>query len=214
MKVHSRDEAYKLASSAEHKDYYDKWAKTYDQDFAEKTKYIYPRKICDVLNLRSVTEDLIIADIGCGTGLIGAELQERNWVIDGFDISNGMLEEARKKRVYRDLIRLDLKNEKDYPSTLYSAVVSCGTFTLGHLGPDVLKKMLRLCADQALCVIGVNLEHFETLGFQSTFTDLRSQKKIENFEIVSVPIYDEAENENTKKTFANLCIFNFRSIVC
>ena len=124
-----------------------------------------------------------------------------------------MLEEAGKKGVYRDLIRLDLKNEKDYPSTKYSAVVSCGSFTLGHLGPDVLKKMLKLCANQALCVIGVNLEHFDTLGFQSTFTQLQSQKKIENFEIISVPIYDETENVNIRKTQANLCIFNYRAIV-
>ena len=213
MKVYSRDEAYTLANSADHRDYYDKWAKTYDQDFVEETKYIYPRKIRDVLNLRAEAKDLTIADIGCGTGLIGTELQGGKWVIDGFDISAGMLEEAGKKGVYRDLIRLDLKNEKDYPSTKYSAVVSCGAFTLGHLGPDVLKKMLTLCADQALCVIGVNLEHFETLGFQSTFSELQSQKKIKNFEIVSVPIYDETENLNNKKTRANLCIFNYRGFV-
>ena len=213
MKVYSRDGAYTLANSADHRDYYDKWAKTYDQDFAEETNYIYPRKICDILNMRSVAKDLTIADIGCGTGLIGAELQDKKCVIDGFDISGGMLEEARKKGVYRDLIRLDPKNEKDYPSIVYSAVVSCGTFTLGHLGPDVLKKMLKLCQDQALCVIGVNLEHFETLGFQSTFTELQSQNKIANLEIISVPIYEGSEVVNTKKTRANLCIFNYCAIL-
>ena len=209
MKLYSRDEAYTLVSSADHRDYYDKWAKTYDRDFVEETKYIYPRKICEILSALSQTKDLTIADIGCGTGLIGVELQDTKCIIDGFDISAGMLAEARKKGVYRDLIQLDLKNEKDYPSISYSAVVSCGTFTLGHLGPDVLKKMLKLCADRALCVIGVNLEHFETLGFKSAFTDLKSKKKIENFEIVSVPIYDQIENVNVKKNLANLCIFNY-----
>ncbi len=213
MKVCNRDEAYTLANSADHRDYYDNWAKTYDQDFAEGSKYIYPRKICEVLNLRARATDLILADIGCGTGLIGDKLNDGKWIIDGFDISAGMLEEASKKGVYRELIRLDLKNEKDYPATRYSAIVSCGTFTLGHLGPDVLKKMLKLCANQALCVIGVNLEHFDTAGFQTTFTQLQSQKKIENFEIITVPIYDETENANIKKTLANLCIFNYCAIV-
>ncbi len=211
MKLYSRDEAYTLSNSAEHRAYYDNWAKTYDQDFAKETKYIYPQKICDILYARSVSEDMTIADIGCGTGLIGADLKHDKWFIDGFDISTGMLEEARKKGVYRDLIRLDLKNEKDYPSVLYSAVVSCGTFTLGHLGPDVLKTMLKLCRDQALCVIGVNLKHFETFGFQSTFTELQSQKKIKNFEIISVPIYDVNECANAKKYQANLCIFNYQT---
>ena len=41
MKVYSRDEAYTLANSADHRDYYDNWAKTYDQDFVKETKYIY-----------------------------------------------------------------------------------------------------------------------------------------------------------------------------
>ena len=213
MKVYSRDEAYTLINSADHRDYYDQWAKTYDQDFAKETKYIYPRKIYEILSSRLHAEDLTIADIGCGTGLIGTELQDSNWAIDGFDISAGMLEEARKKGVYRDLICLNLENEKDYPSTAYSAVVSCGTFTLGHLGPNVLEKMLKLCADQALCVIGVNLEHFETLGFQLTFTELLKKKKIKNLELISVPIYDELENINTKKNLANLCIFNFQAAV-
>ena len=211
MKRYSRDEAYTLATSADHRDYYNKWAKTYDLDFAIETKYIYPRKICEILYSRSMPTDLTIADIGCGTGLIGAELQNSKWLIDGFDISPGMLEEAKKKGVYRDLICLDLKNENDYPHTFYQSVVSSGTFTLGHLGPDVLKKMLKLCADQALCVIGVNLEHFEALGFQSIFTELKLQKRIENFEILAVPIYDETKTPHLQKTWANLCIFNYRT---
>ncbi|MDG2474224.1 MAG: methyltransferase domain-containing protein [Paracoccaceae bacterium] len=212
MKVHSRDEAYTLVTSADHRDYYDNWAKTYDQDFAMETKYIYPQKICEILNERTMSVDMTLADIGCGTGLIGVELRDSKWIIDGFDISSGMLEEARKKRVYRDLIRLDLKNEKDYPRTRYSAVISSGTFTLGHLGPNVLKKILNLCAIQSLCVIGINLEHFDALRFQSTFTDLKSQKKIENFEIISVPIYQETEVAKTKKALANLCVFNYIGI--
>ena len=162
MTEYSRDEAYTLANSAAHRDYYDKWAKTYDQDFAEGTKYIYPQAICEILRVRSAARDLTIADIGCGTGLIGVHLHNRKWLIDGFDISAGMLEEASKKRVYRDLIRLDLKNEKDYPSILYSAVVSCGTFTLGHLGPDVLKTMLEWLSSISTC-----LAHAFNIDFES-----------------------------------------------
>ena len=59
MKVYSRDGEYTLANSADHRDYYDKWAKTYDQDFAEETKYIYPRKIYEILNVRAGANDLL-----------------------------------------------------------------------------------------------------------------------------------------------------------
>ena len=209
MKFQSRDEAYRLATSSDHESFYDNWAKTYDQDFALATKYIYPQKIADILHSRLDCTELTIADLGCGTGLIAAALQKRSWSIDGFDISAGMLEEAKKKRLYRNLIQLDLKTVKEYPDISYSVIVSSGTFTLGHLGPDVIKNMLKLCADQALCLIGVNLEHFENLGFQSTFTELQSQKRIENFEIIPIPIYEDTTILNTEKNLANLCIFNF-----
>ena len=208
MKKYSRDEAYTLKTSADHRVYYDNWAKTYEQTFVKETQYVYPREICKILN-NKVKRPKTLADIGCGTGLIGEELKYTKWTIDGFDISNGMLDEARKKKCYRNLICLDLGVENDYPEEKYSAIISSGTFTLGHLGPDALKKILSLCAYNAVCIIGINLEHFKSSGFKATFSYLKSSGIIGNVEIVSVPIYRKLNVKNDKASQANVCIFRF-----
>jgi SAM-dependent methyltransferase len=205
----SRDEAYNLLTSSDHRNYYDSWAKTYEQDFAYETSYIYPEQIAGLMKNWIGSEHINLADIGCGTGLIGDQLRETGWVIDGFDISEGMLAEAKKKKVYQELICLDLKNKNDYPKKKYSALVSSGSFTLGHLGPDALKKTLGLCTTGSRCLVGVNLEHFEDMGFQTLFTNLQDEHVIENFEIISVPIYKKSNILNDKKSFANVCKFEF-----
>ena len=98
----SRDEAYNLLTSSDHRDYYDGWAKTYEQDFVTETSYIYPEKIAGLLMNWIGSRNINVADIGCGTGLIGEQLRKTGWIIDGFDISEGMLAEARKKKVYQE----------------------------------------------------------------------------------------------------------------
>ena len=209
MKKYTRDEAYTLKTGSAHRYYYDNWAKTYEQDFVKENHYVYPREICKLLISKCDQGSKTLADIGCGTGLIGQELKTTDWIIDGFDISIGMLEEARKKKLYRNLICLDLSVEKDYPEKKYSALISTGTFTIGHLGPDVLRKTLSLCANNAFCIFGINLEHFDSSGFKKTFSYLESQGIIDKFEIIAVPIYENSKIENSKLTNANICIFRF-----
>ena len=208
MKKYSRDEAYTLTSSADHRKYYNNWAKTYEEDFVKKSKYIYPQEICRVIISRLGERKIRLADIGCGTGLIGVQLKDTGWVIDGFDISKGMLNEAMRKKVYRNLVSLDLSKEENYPNFRYNALISSGTFTFGHLGPSELTKMLTLCEYNSSCFIGVNTEHFCSDGFGNTFKELENKKIITDFEILSLPIYQEKEIQE-KKNRANLCIFRF-----
>ena len=207
--MHNKEEAYKLTSPRSHRGYYDKWASKYDKEFVEAEKYIYPEIVANIFRKLCKNNYATIADIGCGTGAVGEQFFKEKFLLDGFDISSRMLAEAKRKNVYRALIECDVTKPKQLPFESYDGVISCGTFTLGHLGPDVIKNMLKLCADQALCLIGVNLEHYENLGFKSTFTELQSQKRIENFEIITIPIYEDTTILNTEKNLANLCIFNF-----
>jgi len=209
MKKYNRDEAYELQSSEAHRQYYNNWAKTYEDDFVKKSKYIYPREISRVIKSRLGGQEIQLADIGCGTGLIGVELKDCGWRIDGFDISRGMLNQALLKKAYRHLICLDITKEKDYPKLRYSALISSGTFTFGHLGPDELTKMLILCELNSTCFIGINAEHFALRGFGNVFKELEFSKTIADFEILSLPIYDDKEVPKTKNR-ADVCIFKFK----
>ena len=49
-----------------------------------------------------------VVDLGCGTGLMGERLRPHCDCLEGYDISSGMLREARAKDIYDELERADL----------------------------------------------------------------------------------------------------------
>jgi hypothetical protein len=44
-------------------------------------------------------------------------------------------------------------------------LISAGTFTHGHVGPEALDELWRVAAPGAVCVIGINAAHYESAGF-------------------------------------------------
>ena len=155
---HDREGAYSLETPAQHVAYYDRWAATYDADFAQHEGYTYPANLVKHYLALAGPDDGPVADIGCGTGLAGAAFAAQGSAldVDGLDISPGMLEQARAKPgdPYRALHVADLTD----PSTLpgrggYGGLVSSGTFTFGHLGPAELETALLLGRPNALCVL-------------------------------------------------------------
>ena len=92
--------AYSFRSSAEHREYYNQWARRYDAEFAEYEGYDYPSRLAALFKALAVDGDGPIADIGCGTGLVGLALVDLMPSVEvyGFDISAAMLEIAARYR--------------------------------------------------------------------------------------------------------------------
>lgn len=85
-----------------------------------------------------------VLDLGAGTGLVAERLAARGiGPVDGVDISPEMLARARAKGCYRALHEGDATSGLDLPAAGCAGLVSAGTFTLGHLGPEVLPGLLR-----------------------------------------------------------------------
>ncbi len=187
------ENAYALSSAADNSNYYDAFASTYDRDFADGLGYVIPRTIADVFNTLASESDYPVADIGCGTGLVALELGIEKTQIDGFDISREMLDVADTKNVYRSLYEIDLSSDISSLSTDYGAVVSAGTFTHGHLGPNVLVELLNIGRSNALFVIGVNAKHYQEMSFSLALEDLAKRNKISRLSLKDSPIYS---NEN------------------
>jgi ubiquinone/menaquinone biosynthesis C-methylase UbiE len=125
-------------------DAYKDWAKTYDQDTVEGMNYVAPR-----VAARRVSElvgaNATLLDAGCGTGLAGVELASLGFsTIDGMDISPDMLDEARKKGLYRTLQVEDMTQALSYADGTYDAVVCVGTFTHAHVGPKGFDELVRI----------------------------------------------------------------------
>lgn len=178
--------AYGIKTVEDNIEYYRDFADIYDSEFADSMAYIYPAMLAEVFTLHRIKSDSPIVDIGCGTGLVASALhrhelqQNKNSSneIDGIDLSKEMLDAAKNKNIYRALYQADLTQAFNHLPDGYGAVLSAGTFTFGHLGPDILPELLQLGRTGTLYCIGVNSEHFEEQGFSRTLDSMVDESLI------------------------------------
>ena len=201
--------AYALQTPDQHVSYYRDFAAHYDSVFADGLGYVYPLGIAAALTEPGRPPGPVL-DIGCGTGLVAAAIHDRqpDTVIDGVDISPEMIEKAATKGAYRDLMVADLTGDFSYLPTGYAAIVSAGTFTHGHLGPEPLAGLIDHCAAGAVAAIGVNSAHFLARGFQVVLAGLRADGRITAPRLQEVPIYDGRDEAHSDDTayILNFCI--------
>ena len=183
--------AYSLDAPDTHIDFYRDFAELYDSTYAASLGYIYPLGIASVLSGQQRPQGAIL-DIGCGTGLVATAIRkiDPSALIDGVDISPDMLGKARAKGEYRDLVAADLTADCSHIATDYAAIVSAGTFTFGHLGPELIPDMVALCRPGAVAALGVNSVYFVEQGFRDVLDSLETEGRITNVTLHEMPIYD------------------------
>ena len=191
------ENAYRLSTPEDNVAYYREFSSTYDQDFAESLGFALPRLVVDTFLKRKSSADTPIADLGCGTGIVGTTLGASSGPVDGMDISQDMLATAAKKHVYRNLYQVDLTKNVDGHGGHYGAILSSGTFTHGHLGPDAINMALRLGSRDALFVLSINLVHFDSLGFAAKFDALKKSGAIVDFNTSEVGIYTKQDHDHS-----------------
>ena len=126
--------AYDVKSPEEAIDLYRNWAGSYDQQLERGLRYVAPAVIAQMLSVAEPDHTVRVLDVGCGTGLVGVSLSKLGFVhLDGLDFSSQMLDEARRKDLYTELIQADLNESLDLAPSTYGAAISCGTFTHGHV---------------------------------------------------------------------------------
>lgn len=202
------NEAYAIGEDGDHRGYYDSHAAVYDEDLIAGEGYIYHTEVSRIFIDHAAASDCPIADLGCGTGLLGESFRDSGLVIDGFDVSPGMLGEAEAKTVYRSLFEIDLTSRPTDRLHSYGGLVSCGTFTLGHLGPRALEKSLDLAGIHALSVIGINAVHFEKAGFGDHLSRLACLGRITRPDYEIVRIY--SGNSDDALNLGRVAIFRVR----
>ena len=131
------DRAYEIDGPKSAKTLYGDLAATYDTSFGEGWGYIAPREIAGIFKAEMGADNAPILDIGAGTGLVAEHLAGH--VVDAIDITPQMLAEAEKKNIYRNLMVADLLEPLAMETGTYGGVISCGTFTHGHVGPPVCR---------------------------------------------------------------------------
>lgn len=197
--------AYALETPDDHKRLYAEWAGDYDESFAAREDY--QLHIHTARAFVSAGGQGPVLDVGAGTGLCGAVLSGLGvGPIDATDISAEMLEQAMRKDIYRDAIEADLTHGIPVPRESYSGIVSSGTFTHGHLGPEVLPALLRVARHGAQFALSINAKHFEAMGFSSAFQGLENGR-IENMKLAEARIYGDLAAGPNKDDIALIALF-------
>ena len=193
------EEAYSVETPDDNRALYRAWADTYD-GFLDQSQYIYAREVAEFFCERSPAGGEPVLDVGCGTGVVGAELRRLAVaVIDGLDISPEMMAKARQRTgpdgspVYRQLIEADLTGPLDIASDSYAGIVSSGTFTHGHVGPEGLAELLRIARPGSACAIGINAAHFDKRGFREHLDRYSVDGAIGGIELALRPMYADAD---------------------
>ena len=177
--------AYALRTPDDSRTLYARWAETYDESFARETGYLMPQAVAQAYAATGGGRAPVL-DVGAGTGLVGRALPAGT-VIDALDISRQMLEVAARTGRYRGTIEADLTGPLDLASGVYGAVVSAGTFTHGHVGPDALDELLRIARQDAVFVLGVNAAFFDAGGFAAKLDALAP--RLRDVILSEAPIY-------------------------
>lgn len=164
-------DALALTSPEDNIRLYRDWARSYDDGFATAQEYRLPEIVADAFAAQGGVGPVL--DFGAGTGLVGQRLARHAITpVDALDLSAEMLEVAAEKGVYRSLFQGNILAGLPDGVQGYKGIVSSGTFTLGHVGPEAIATLLAAAEPGALMVISVNKAHYEAAGFANTLAAL------------------------------------------
>ncbi|MDO8882191.1 MAG: class I SAM-dependent methyltransferase [Pseudotabrizicola sp.] len=149
---------------------YAAWAASYDAEFAAEMDYRLPAHVAAAFLAHGGSGPVL--DVGAGTGLLAGHLRNMGFAgaIDAVDLSVDMLDSARAKGLYRHLHRADITRPLALTGP-YSGVVSSGTFTHGHVGPEAIVQLERQAARGALFAVSINEGVYRSMGFDAALSE-------------------------------------------
>ena len=156
---------------------YNEWAKTYEDDLDRDIGWYGPIRAVESM-VRYVAKDARILDAGAGTGLVGKLLAEREYTdLIAMDLSEGMLEQARNKNVYKEFHQMVMGETLDFTSDSFDAVVSVGVLTVGHAPVRSLDELVRVTKPGGHIVYTLRPDLYEDGGFKEKHEELESTGK-------------------------------------
>lgn len=155
---------------------YDQWAKDYDAEL-EREGYIGPQRAAEFF-VRYVPEKARILDAGAGTGLMGEVLAKVGYHnLVAMDLSEGMLVEARRKNIYRELHQMVMGEPLDFATNSFDAVASVGVLTVAHAPASSLDELVRITKPGGHIIFTLRPDVYEGYGFKEKQTALESEVK-------------------------------------
>ena len=174
---------YKLKTTDEVMKYYDEWGNKdkYNKDMVD-WNYTGPKETSEIFNKYEKNKDILIFDAGCGTGLVGIELNKYGFKnFHGADLSQTLLDSV-PNNLYQRLTKVDLNKTIDAKDNSYDAVMCVGTFTFGHVKPNALDEFVRITKSGGLICFTINEGIHEEYGFDKKIISLNENNKWKELE--------------------------------
>jgi 2-polyprenyl-3-methyl-5-hydroxy-6-metoxy-1,4-benzoquinol methylase len=158
------------------RDGYDRWAEIYDAEdnplIALEERYIGP--------LLGGVRDLLVADIGCGTGRHAIPLAQAGARVTAVDFSAEMLQRARTKPGAERVVFIhhDLTERLPLAESSFDRVLCC--LVVDHIA-DLARffgELRRLCKPGGLVVVSVMHPAMMLRGIQARFTDPATGREV------------------------------------
>ncbi|MER9440904.1 methyltransferase domain-containing protein [Mesorhizobium sp. M0340] len=89
---------------------YDHYAESFEGELVDRLGYRLPECLDRAIQAARPGRFSLARDLGCGTGLMGQKLRPIADRLEGYDISAGMLRQARAKGLYDLLVKTDLQD--------------------------------------------------------------------------------------------------------
>ncbi|MER9965596.1 methyltransferase domain-containing protein [Mesorhizobium sp. M0060] len=133
---------------------YDHYAESFEGELVDRLGYRLPECLDRAIRAARPGRFPLVLDLGCGTGLMGQKLRPIADRLAGYDISAGMLRQARAKGVYDLLVKTDLQ-DFCYSGPKADLVTAADVFIyLGALD-KVMNKIAGMLADGGLVAFSV-----------------------------------------------------------
>ncbi len=148
---------------------FNNYALYYDMHLQQTLHYQLPQIIAHLIH-RLIPAYTIhhTLDLGCGTGLSGVNLRDMSQQLTGVDISEKMLNEARKKSIYDQLIESELVDFLTHTTDIYDLIVSADVLPyLGELAPLFAALSPHLAAN-GLFVFNIEVSHIHPYQLQKS----------------------------------------------
>lgn len=166
----------KIAQQHHDADIYKKWANTYETDLesigCDSANHM-AQLIGEHLDQQGDqnSRELKLLDVGCGTGLVAQTLKTNhpNISIIGCDITFEMMEIAKNKNFYSELIYADAQKVLPFPDNSFDLVYACGLIVIEYINrKQVIKEMCRVLKTSGYLVFNAPkdllISSFKNLG--------------------------------------------------